>query len=174
MSWITLAWKPICPGGLSLAIPGFGLQNFLFSGLCCVYNNSCQVITKIVSLWKMSQERKQWGLVTKVERKLKSSPKRFYFQTGRFAEGCKDIPFEGQGHGVFWRATPRGTLALVTQLPLSLGVLIMTELPRESHPVFMRSFRGCPVFLPGESQGRGSLVGRRLWGRTESDTTEAT
>ena len=23
-------------------------------------------------------------------------------------------------------------------------------------------------------QGRGSLVGRRLWGRTESDTTEAT
>ena len=28
--------------------------------------------------------------------------------------------------------------------------------------------------LPGESQGRGSLVGCRLWGRTESDTTEAT
>ena len=31
-----------------------------------------------------------------------------------------------------------------------------------------------PVFLPGESQGRGSLAGCRLWGRTESDTTEAT
>ena len=31
-----------------------------------------------------------------------------------------------------------------------------------------------PVFLPGESQGRGSLVGCRLWGRTELDTTEAT
>ena len=29
-------------------------------------------------------------------------------------------------------------------------------------------------FLSGESQGRGSLVGCRLWGRTESDTTEAT
>ena len=29
-----------------------------------------------------------------------------------------------------------------------------------------------PVFLPGESQGRGSLVGCRLQGRTESDTTE--
>ena len=28
------------------------------------------------------------------------------------------------------------------------------------------------VFLPGESQGQGSLVGCRLWGRTESDTTE--
>ena len=31
-----------------------------------------------------------------------------------------------------------------------------------------------PVFLPGESQGWGSLVGFRLWGCTESDTTEAT
>ena len=30
------------------------------------------------------------------------------------------------------------------------------------------------VFLPGESQGRGSLVGCCLWSRTESDTTEAT
>ena len=29
-----------------------------------------------------------------------------------------------------------------------------------------------PVFLPGESQGRGSLVGCRLWGRIESDATE--
>ena len=31
-----------------------------------------------------------------------------------------------------------------------------------------------PVFLPGESQGRGSLVGCRLCGHTQSDTTEAT
>ena len=31
-----------------------------------------------------------------------------------------------------------------------------------------------PVFLPGESQGRGSLEGCRLWGRTESDTIEVT
>jgi len=28
--------------------------------------------------------------------------------------------------------------------------------------------------LAWRSQGRGSLVGCRLWGRTESDTTEAT
>ena len=37
-----------------------------------------------------------------------------------------------------------------------------------------RKWQPTPVFLPGESQGRGSLVGRRLWGRTESDMTEAT
>ena len=33
---------------------------------------------------------------------------------------------------------------------------------------------GNPVFLPGESQGQRSLVGCCLWGRPESDTTEAT
>jgi len=31
-----------------------------------------------------------------------------------------------------------------------------------------------PVFLPGESQGWGSLVGFCLWGCTESDTTDST
>src|SRR5574341_1524912 len=35
-----------------------------------------------------------------------------------------------------------------------------------------RKWQPTPVFLPGESQGRGSLVGCRLWDRTESDTTE--
>ena len=37
-----------------------------------------------------------------------------------------------------------------------------------------RKWQPTPVFLPGESQGWGSLVGCRLWGRTEPDTTEAT
>ena len=45
-----------------------------------------------------------------------------------------------------------------------------------SHSTFMhwrRQWQPTPVLLPGESQGRGSLVGCRLWGRTETDTTEA-
>ena len=37
-----------------------------------------------------------------------------------------------------------------------------------------RKWQPTPVFLPGESQGRGSLVGCCLWGRTELDTTEET
>ena len=37
-----------------------------------------------------------------------------------------------------------------------------------------RNWQPTPVILTGESQGRGSLVGCRLWRRTESDTTEAT
>ena len=37
-----------------------------------------------------------------------------------------------------------------------------------------RKWEPTPVFLPGESQGQRSLVGCRLWGCIESDTTEAT
>ena len=37
-----------------------------------------------------------------------------------------------------------------------------------------RKWQPTPVFLPGESQGRGSLVGCLLRGRAELDTTEAT
>ena len=37
-----------------------------------------------------------------------------------------------------------------------------------------RKWQPTPVFLPGESQGQWSLAGCRLWGRTESDTTEVT
>ena len=37
-----------------------------------------------------------------------------------------------------------------------------------------RKWQPTPVFLPGETQGWQSMVGCRLWGRTESDVTEAT
>ena len=37
-----------------------------------------------------------------------------------------------------------------------------------------RKWQPTPVFLPGESQGRGSLVSCRLWGHTESDMTDTT
>ena len=63
--------------------------------------------------------------------------------------------------GEAWWATVHGVAKSQTQL---------------SDFTFMhwrRKWQPTPVFLPGESQGWGSLVGCRLWGRTESDTTEA-
>ena len=48
----------------------------------------------------------------------------------------------------------------------SLSLFTFMHWRRKWHPT--------PVFLPGESQGPGSLVGCRLWGRTGSDTTETT
>ena len=37
-----------------------------------------------------------------------------------------------------------------------------------------REWQPTPVFLSGKSQGQRTLVGCRLWGRTELDRTEAT
>ena len=37
-----------------------------------------------------------------------------------------------------------------------------------------RKWQLTQVFLPGESQGQGSLVGSCLWGYRESDTIEVT
>ena len=51
-----------------------------------------------------------------------------------------------------------------------LCLLYTTTLVRTSE----KAMAPTPVFLPGEPQGQQSLVGCRLWGRTESDTTEAT
>ena len=42
------------------------------------------------------------------------------------------------------------------------------------HLRWRRKWQPTPVFLLGESQGRQSLMGCRLWVCTESDMTEAT
>ena len=54
----------------------------------------------------------------------------------------------------------------VGQVSFSLSLFTLIHWRRKWQPT--------PVFLPGESQGQGSLVGCCLWGRTELDTTEAT
>ena len=56
----------------------------------------------------------------------------------------------------------------------SMGLLESDTLSDFTFMHWRRKWQPTPVFLPGESQGRGSLVGCHLWGRTESDTTEAT
>ena len=64
------------------------------------------------------------------------------------------------------RLQSMGSLRVRHDSVTSLSLFTFMHWRRLWHPT--------PVFLPGESQGRGSLVGCCLWGRTESDTTEAT
>ena len=59
-----------------------------------------------------------------------------------------------------------GSLRVRQDLATSLSLFTFMHWRRKWQPT--------PVFFPGESQGRGSLVGCRLWGHTESDTTEVT
>ena len=55
-----------------------------------------------------------------------------------------------------------------------VGHNCVTSLSLFTFMQWRRTWQPTPVFLPGESQGWGSLVGCRLWGRIELDTTEAT
>ena len=64
------------------------------------------------------------------------------------------------------RLQSTGSLRVGHDWATSLSLFTFMHWRRKWHPT--------PVLLPGESQGRGSLVGCSLWGRTESDTTEAT
>ena len=56
---------------------------------------------------------------------------------------------------------------------LRVGHDSVTSLSLFTFMHWRRKWQPTPVFLPGESQGQWSLVGCRLWGCTESDTTEA-
>ena len=68
--------------------------------------------------------------------------------------------------GGAWRATVHGVAKSQTRLSDSLSLFTFMHWRGKWQPT--------PVFLPGESQRWWSLVGCRLWGQTESDTTEVT
>ena len=55
---------------------------------------------------------------------------------------------------------------------LGVGHDSVTSLSLFTFMHWRRKWQPTPMFLPRESQGRGSLVGCHLWGHTESDMTE--
>ena len=70
-----------------------------------------------------------------------------------------------------WTEEPGGLQSMGS---LRIGPDWATSLSLFTFMHWRRKWQPTPVFLPGESQGRGSLVGCRLWGCTELDTTEVT
>ena len=73
---------------------------------------------------------------------------------------CLENPMDGGA----WQAAVLGVAKSRIRLSNSLFTFMH----------WRRKWQPTPVFLPGESQGLGSLVGCRLWGCTELDTTEVT
>ena len=75
---------------------------------------------------------------------------------------CLENPMDG---GAWWAAV-HGVAKSRHDWVTSLSLFTFMHWRRKWQPT--------PVFLPGESQGQRSLAGCHLWGRTESDMTEAT
>ena len=69
-----------------------------------------------------------------------------------------------------WTEEPGGLQSMGS---LRVGHDWVTSLSLFTFMHWRRKWQPTPMFLPGESQGQRSLVGCRLWGHIESDTTEA-
>ena len=108
-----------------------------------------------------------------------------WFQIGKGVhQGCILSPCLFNFYAEYMMAPHSSTLAWKIPWTEEPGRLQSMGLRRVGHDwatslwlfTFMhwrRKWQPTPVFLPGGSQGRGSLVGCRLWGHTESDSTEA-
>ena len=70
-----------------------------------------------------------------------------------------------------WMEKPSGLQSMGS---LRVGHDWATSLSLFTFMHWRRKQQPTPVFLPGESQGRGNLVGCCLWGCTESDMAEVT
>ena len=70
-----------------------------------------------------------------------------------------------------WTEEPGGLQSMGS---LRVGHNWATSLSLFTFLHWRRKWQPTPVFLPGESQGQGGLVGCHLWCRTELDTTEVT
>ena len=70
-----------------------------------------------------------------------------------------------------WTEEPR---RLHSMGSLGVGQDLVTSLSLFTFMHWRRKLQPTPVFLLGESQGSGSMVGCRLWSHTELDTAETT
>ena len=73
---------------------------------------------------------------------------------------------------ILWKEEEPGKLQSMGSLRVRHDCATLLSLFTFMH--WRRKWQPTPVFLPGESQGQRSLVGCRLWDRTELDTTEVT
>ena len=149
--------------------------------LCCLFICILILYTPVFHLlqnvnWALSRPRICcWVLASLVAQTVKHLPtmQETWVQT----LGCDDPPErEMATHSsiLAWRVPWTGEPGeLLSMGSLRVGQDWATSLSLFTFMHWRRKWQPTPVFLPGESQGLGSLVGYLLWGRTESDTTEA-
>ena len=116
---------------------------------------------------KVKEESEKVGLKLNIQKTkiMASGPITSWQIDGETVETVSDFIFLGS------KITADGDCSHEIKRRLLLGRKVMTNL---DSIFWRRKWQPTPVFLLGESQGQGSLVGYRLWGCTESDTTEAT
>ena len=152
---------------------GLGISTTVGLGWSLIWELRSHKLFSTVKEREREREREREGKAYKRKRKLG-------FSIEVFSNSRCIIHISGEGNG-----TPLQYSCLENPMAEEPGRLRSMGSLRVRHDgatslslfTFMhwrRKWQPTPVFLPGESQGRRILVGCRLWGRTESDTTEAT
>ena len=107
-----------------------------------------------------------------------SSRSRLFQGSGFFCPQLLHLPREGNGNPFQYSCLENPMMeepgGLQSRGSRRVGHDWVTSLSLFTFMHWRRKWQPTPVFLPGESQGQRRLVGCRLWGRTESDTTDAT
>ena len=140
------------------------LVNFSFLSIFQKQKNSSQVCHLIRGLYnsKVANYKRTEILIGKVGTVCVD----LGYQEKAMAPHSSTLAWKIQGMEEPGRLRSIGSLRVGHDWATSLSLFTFTHWRRKWQPT--------PMFLPGESQGRGSLVGCHLWGRTESDTTEVT
>ena len=110
----------------------------------------------------------RWGMKSELEQRLfrQDQARPVLFLEKALATHSSTVAWK-----IPWTKEPGGLQSMGS---LGVGHHWATSLSLFTFMHWRRKWHPTPVFLPGESQGRGSLVGCRLWGPTESHTTEST
>ena len=155
--WILVTWMKHC-------------INSSWTMSCrCYVNHLWNRILFFIKIWLISQMGPWWAAWSFVSESLQIqgfSPNCTLYVEKAMAPLSSTLSWKIPWMEEPGRLQSMGSLRVGHDWATSLSLFTFMHWRRKWQPTL--------VFFPGESQGRGSLVGCCLWGRTESDTTEAT
>ena len=168
------------------------VSNFLWPLDCSLPGSSVHGVSQarilewgVIFFSRWSSQTRDWACISCIGRQI------LYHWASREAQrcttNCKNNCIYSFIHSlIYYKPAPHSS-TLAWKIPWteepgrlqSMGLLRVrhdwaTSLSLFTFMHWRRKWQPTPVFFPGESQGRGSLVGCSQWGHTESDTTEVT
>ena len=149
------------------------MRNILLKGETAFFHH-VNVIKDKRKIVRFKIKREQWDMATQC--KIWSLTDSFVWRNfssyiGLYSETAMAPHSSTPAWKIPWTEEPG---RLQSMESLRVGHEWATSLSLFTFRHWRRKWQPTPVFLPGESQGQGSLVGCRLWGRTESETTKET
>ena len=170
------AWfseSPICPWDFPGKNTGVGCH-FLLQGIFLNQESNPGLLHCRQILYWLSYER-NLGVVLNstlfLNQTLSSMPSNLWFPHFILLEKAMATHSSTLAWRIPWMEEPG---RLQSMGLLRVGHDWTTSLSLFTFMHWRRKWQPTPVFLPGESQGQRSLLGCRLWGRTELDMTDAT